>query len=259
MPFTLRESCEWMKRHEILGTPVDALTYGDAVKKVRESIGARKSIWILAINPEKIMKTLKDRKLKELLLCADLFIPDGVGILLAGKILGKPFRQRVTGVDLLMALVAEAAQRKWRIYLLGAEPGVAEAVAQKLEESYPGLEIAGTRDGYFKQEEEKAVVAEIKASKPDLLFVGMGSPKQEEFIQTYRQELAVPVCMGVGGSFDVISGKKKRAPMILQKLGLEWSWRLVKEPTRIARMSVLPKFMLLVLKEKFGLLKFEEE
>ena len=100
-----------MKRHEILGTPVDALTYGDAVEKVRASISTREPLWILAVNPEKIMKTLKDRKLKKLLLCADLFIPDGVGILWAGKILCKPFRQRVTGVDLLMTLVAEAAQK----------------------------------------------------------------------------------------------------------------------------------------------------
>jgi len=248
-----------MKRHEILGTPVDALTYGDAVEKVRASISTREPLWILAVNPEKIMKTLKDRKLKKLLLCADLFIPDGVGILWAGKILGKPFRQRVTGVDLLMTLVAEAAQKKWRIYLLGAEPGVAEAVAQKLGKSYPGLIVSGSRDGYFQVEEETEVVEEIKQARPDLLFVGMGSPKQEEFIQTYRQELGVPVCMGVGGSFDVISGKKKRAPRFLQRLGLEWTWRLVKEPTRISRMSVLPKFMLMVLREKFGLFKLEEE
>ncbi|MDW7651303.1 MAG: WecB/TagA/CpsF family glycosyltransferase [Bacillota bacterium] len=246
-----------MKRHTILGIPVNALTYGDALERVAESIAGGEPSWILAINPEKIMKALADEQLYRLLTRADLFIPDGMGILWAGKLLGKPFPQRVTGVDLLLALVAEAARRGWRVYLLGAAPGVAADVAAGWQAKFPGLQVAGFHDGYFNAESEEALVEKIRAAEPDILFVGMGSPRQEQFIEAYQSRIGVPVCMGVGGSFDVISGKKKRAPVWMQKSGLEWSYRLFSEPTRILRMSALPRFMLLVLRSKFGLLKSE--
>jgi N-acetylglucosaminyldiphosphoundecaprenol N-acetyl-beta-D-mannosaminyltransferase len=253
------ESSELMERHEILGTPVDSLTYEDALRLVKESVESRRPLWILAVNPEKIIKAIDNEKLGRLLSGADLFIPDGIGILWAGRILGKRFLERVTGVDLFIALTEEAARQNWRVYLLGAAPGVAEEVACRLQSRFPGLQVAGTHDGYFSREEEKELVARIKKEKPDLLFVGMGSPKQEEFVSRYRKELEVPVCMGVGGSFDVLSGKKKRAPRFLQQLGLEWSFRLFTEPSRILRMKALPRFILLVLRKKFGLLKLEED
>ncbi|HHX73716.1 MAG TPA: WecB/TagA/CpsF family glycosyltransferase [Firmicutes bacterium] len=246
-----------MKRHDILGTPVDALTYEDAVELAGESIRQKKPLWILAVNPEKIMKALDDARLKAVLSAADVFIPDGVGILWAGKILGKRFQQRVTGVDLFLALTEEAARQNWRVYLLGAARGVAEEVARNLEQRFPGLVIAGVRDGYFTANEESAVAETIREARPDLLFVGMGSPRQEHFIRTYQDKMGVPLCMGVGGSFDVLSGKKKRAPRWLQQLGLEWCYRLVTEPARILRMGALPRFMLLVLRRKFGLLKLK--
>lgn len=246
-----------MERHEILGLPVNALTYHDAVSRVEDSITTDKPTWILAMNPEKIMKAIADAELSHLLKQADLFIPDGVGILWAGKIFGMTFPQRVTGVDLLMTLIEEAARRGWRIYLLGAAPGVVEEVARSWENAFPGLQVAGCHDGYFGSSGEDLLAEKIKQAKPDILFVGMGSPKQEKFINTYQARIGVPVCMGVGGSFDVISGKKKRAPQWMQNSGLEWSYRFFIEPTRILRMSALPKFMLLVLRKKLGLLRLE--
>jgi N-acetylglucosaminyldiphosphoundecaprenol N-acetyl-beta-D-mannosaminyltransferase len=248
-----------MNRHEILGIPVDAVTYRTAVEKVAESVAARKKLWILAINPEKIMKALASASLRRLLLSADLFIPDGIGVLWAGRLLGTPFPERVTGADLLVALVKEASRKGWRVYLLGAAPGVAEQAAALWAGRYPGLKIVGVRYGFFTADEEERVVAEVAAAAPDLLFVAMGSPRQEEFIRNHGERLNVPVCMGVGGSFDVVSGKAKRAPEWMQKTGLEWSYRLLKEPRRILRMAALPRFMLLILRKKLGLLKTEEE
>lgn len=246
-----------MIKHEIFGIPVNALTYQDAVDWVAESVAAGKRSWILAINPEKIMKALSDEKLRQLLLQADLFIPDGIGVLWAGKVLGKPFPQRVTGVDIVVLLVKEAATRGWRIFLLGAPPGVSQEVADGWQLKYPGLQVAGHFHGYYQAEEEGQVVLKIRAAAPDLLFVAMGSPRQEQFIVKNRDELGVPVCMGVGGSFDVLSGRKKRAPVWMQKTGLEWSYRLLLEPRRILRMSALPKFVVLVLRRKLGMLKLE--
>ncbi|MBS3885844.1 MAG: WecB/TagA/CpsF family glycosyltransferase [Dethiobacter sp.] len=246
-----------MLKHEIFGIPVNALTYQDAVDWVAERVAAGKSSWILAINPEKIMKALADEKLRRLLLQADLFIPDGIGILWAGKVLGKPFPQRVTGVDILVLLVKEAATRGWKIFLLGAPPGISQEVARGWELKYPGLQVVGHHHGYFKEEEEAQVVSKISAAAPDLLFVAMGSPRQEQFIVNNRAVLGAPVCMGVGGSFDVLSGRKKRAPVWMQRIGLEWSYRLLLEPRRILRMSALPKFVILVIRRKLGMLKLE--
>jgi len=253
----LAERCESMLKHEIFGIPVNALTYQDAVDWVAERVAAGKSSWILAINPEKIMKALADEKLRRLLLQADLFIPDGIGILWAGKVLGKPFPQRVTGVDILVLLVKEAATRGWKIFLLGAPPGISQEVARGWELKYPGLQVVGHHHGYFKEEEEAQVVSKISAAAPDLLFVAMGSPRQEQFIVNNRAVLGAPVCMGVGGSFDVLSGRKKRAPVWMQRIGLEWSYRLLLEPRRILRMSALPKFVILVIRRKLGMLKLE--
>ncbi|MBS4022237.1 MAG: WecB/TagA/CpsF family glycosyltransferase [Dethiobacter sp.] len=248
-----------MERRFILGMPVDAATYSSAVELAARSVDSHTPLWIMAVNPEKIIKTMDDPLLRRLLLKAGLFIPDGAGILLAGKLLGRPFPGRVTGADLLEALVGEAAARGWKIYLLGAAPGVAAAAADIWSARYPGLVTAGVRDGYFTEPDEPGVVAEIRSAGADLLFVAMGSPRQEKFIEKYHRELAVPVCMGVGGSFDVVSGKAQRAPVWMQRLGLEWSYRLLKNPRRILRMAALPRFILLVLAVKLRLLKIGEE
>lgn len=248
-----------MTRNGILGIPVDAVTYRDVIVRARESVSNRKLFWILAMNPEKIMKALSSPELRHLLLQADLFIPDGIGILVAGRLQGTPFPERVTGADLLGELVQEAARSGWKIYLLGAAPGVADETVRIWLEKYPGLQVAGVRDGYFSTDEEEQVAAGIEAAAPEMLFVAMGSPRQEQFIEKYGKTMNVPVVMGVGGSFDVVSGRVDRAPVWMQKVGMEWTWRLIKEPRRILRMAALPRFMVLVLKQKFGLFAPEEE
>lgn len=248
-----------MTRNRILGMPVDAVTYREVIGRVQERVINRQLFWILAMNPEKIMKALSSPELRRLLLQADLFIPDGIGILVAGRIQGTPYPQRVAGADLLEELVREAAGSGWKIYLLGAAPSVAEETAQIWLEKYPSLQVAGVRNGYFSTDEEEQVAAGIEAAAPEMLFVAMGSPRQEQFIAKYGKRMNVPVVMGVGGSFDVVSGRVDRAPVWMQKLGLEWSWRLIKEPRRILRMAALPRFLILVLKQKLGFFAPEEE
>ncbi len=243
------------EKFNCLSVEVDIITYKGAVAKAAEHIQEKKPLWIVAINPEKVVKAWENKELRQLLAQSGLAIPDGIGILLAGWIMGYRFAQRVTGVDLFLALVEEAAQKKWRVFFLGAAPGVAEEVASRLSRKYQGLQVAGTHHGYFSPEEEHSLVKKITASKAQLLFVAMGSPKQEKFIASNLEKLHVPVCMGVGGSFDVISGKVKRAPSWMQKVGLEWSYRLWREPRRALRMLSLPRFVLLILLFRLGLLR----
>ncbi|MBO8138745.1 MAG: WecB/TagA/CpsF family glycosyltransferase [Desulfotomaculum sp.] len=160
-----------------------------------------------------------------------------------------PVKERVTGIDLMLRLCERGARENWRVFLLGAAPGVAEEAAEKLKNKYPGLVIAGTHDGYFKREENDRIVKMIRSAEPHILFVALGMPKQEQWIAEYQHKTGVPVAIGVGGSFDVISGRKKRAPGWTQRLKVEWLYRLIKESWRIKRQLVLPKFALLVLRK----------
>ena len=241
------------RRFKLLGVPVDVVTYESTLERARERIKNRSPLWVVAINPEKIVRSLEDRELHGLLAQSGLAIPDGIGVLWAGWLMGYRLTQRVTGVDLFLRLIEEAAREEWGVYLLGAERGVAEKVARHFSERYPGLKILGTHHGYFSAEEEPGLVEHISSLEPDILFVAMGSPRQERFIAENLNKLNVPVCMGVGGSFDVISGRVKRAPLWMQKIGLEWSYRLIREPRRSLRMLALPKFILLALLYRLGL------
>jgi len=239
-----------VKRVHILGFPADTVTYDKAIDLVAEHIQSREPYWILAVNPEKIIKARSQKDLFDLLSKADLFIPDGVGVLLAGKLKGEMFPQRVTGADLFDRLMIEAAKHSWKVFLLGAAPGVAGVVAEKYRQRFSTLQIVGVHDGYFRAGEEPQVCAAIQTAEPDLVFVAMGSPRQEELIYYRLKKLGIPVCMGVGGSFDVVAGKVNRAPKWMQKVGLEWSYRLLREPRRILRMAALPKFLWQVLRER---------
>lgn len=179
-------------------------------------------------------------------------VPDGIGIVYAAKWTNQPIYERVTGVELLEALMAEADRRRWNVYLLGAHPEVISLAAEKLAERYPNACVVGYRDGYFRQDEEEQIVQEIAEKKPHLLFVALGAPRQEEWMAKYRDQLNASLMMGVGGSFDVISGKVKRAPAVWQKLHLEWFYRLVSQPSRWKRQLAIPRFVLTVLKEKWS-------
>jgi N-acetylglucosaminyldiphosphoundecaprenol N-acetyl-beta-D-mannosaminyltransferase len=181
---------------------------------------------------------------------AALVTPDGFGLLWAGRRLGQPFPERVSGVDLVERLTHLSHAKGYRLYLLGAAPGVAERAAQNLLACYPNAQIVGVQHGYFTSADEPAIVAQVAAAQPDVLLVGMGMPRQEKWAWRHRQQLGVPVMIGVGGSFDVYGGVVKRAPKWLQRIGGEWLWRLIQDPRKIKKVRNLPRFAWRVLRER---------
>jgi N-acetylglucosaminyldiphosphoundecaprenol N-acetyl-beta-D-mannosaminyltransferase len=202
---------------------------------------------VVTLNPEMLMQARRDPAVWGLLNRGDLVVPDGHGILWAGKRLGSPFPERVTGIDLIQTLAARAVAAGWRLYLLGGAPGVAEAAAVNLQRQHPGLQVAGTGHGYFTGAELPAVLEHIRVAEPGLLLVGLGFPRQEYFIREHGRELGPLVAVGVGGSFDVLSGRLRRSPVWIQRLRLEWLYRVFQEPARWRRLLVLPRFVGLVL------------
>ena len=232
----------------ILGVKVDTDNYDELIKKLFQRIETKEKALVVAINPEKLMKAKEDQSLKDLLNRAEFQIPDGIGVILASKLNKGNIKTRVTGIDMMDRIVREAARTKKSIFLYGAKPGVAESAAEALKFTYASLIIAGTQDGYEKDNEK--VINKINEAKPDILFVAMGSPKQEQWIEANRDRLHPTIYQGVGGSFDVLAGNIKRAPEFFQKTGLEWFYRLAKEPSRIKRQMALPIFLLETLKKK---------
>jgi N-acetylglucosaminyldiphosphoundecaprenol N-acetyl-beta-D-mannosaminyltransferase len=234
-------------KENFLGVDVCNLTYKQITSSIFNDIEQDKKSFIVAINPEKIMKAQDDDALRELLNKADYQIPDGVGVLIASKLKGGSIRERVTGIDMMMTLCREASEKGKSIFLYGAKPGIADSARKELEEQFPGLKITGTLNGYEK--DEAVIKHTINSANPDIIFVALGSPTQENWILNNMNELAPSVYQGVGGSFDVISGRIKRAPMFFQRLGMEWLYRLLKEPWRWKRQLLLPKFLMRVIKK----------
>ena len=204
--------------------------------------------YIVTPNPEIVWLACKREDFASALNEADMVIPDGIGIIYAAKILGRPLPERVPGIELASFLLAEAAKTQSSVFLLGAKPGVAERAAERLRTKYPGLRIVGTGDGYFK--EDAPVVETINAKKPDLLLVCLGFPRQELWMHRHKAELSVKLMMGIGGSLDVFAGDVKRAPEVWCRLNLEWLYRLLCQPSRIGRMMKLPLFLLSVIWER---------
>lgn len=186
---------------------------------------------------------------------AELIVPDGTGVVWAANYVGHPVPERVAGFDLLHELLAAGENYHWKVYLLGSTSEVIQATAKRVHELYPAITVCGKRDGFFGPKEDEAVIAAIREANPDLLFVARGADTQEPWIGKYKEQLGVPVMMGVGGSFDVISGRTKRAPKLFQKLRAEWLYRLLKEPSRYKRMLALPKFAAKVMREKENVTK----
>lgn len=203
---------------------------------------------VVTLNAEILYRAQTEPKLMEVINNAALVTADGSGIVLAAEKLCGEKIERVTGIDLMTELCRRSSSCGWKVYLLGAAPGVAEAAARKLIEQY-GTQVCGWHDGYFTPEEQAWIIGEINEKKPDILFVGLGAPRQEFWIVENKSKLRIPLAIGVGGCFDVISGNLQRAPKAFQKMGLEWLWRLLKEPWRYKRMMALPKFVLLVNRE----------
>lgn len=224
---------------------VDNITLKEALEALKGFIASKQPHLIVTPNPEIIVAAQDDKELFDIMNSANLCLPDGISMVVVSKILGKPLKERVTGIDFLLASCELAAKNGWRVFLLGGAPGIAEKVALNLISRYPDLLICGTHDGYFKDDNE--IVARIKAAKPDILFAGLGAVRQEKWLKRNLNELGVSAAVGVGGSFDVIAGIKKRAPKWIQSLYLEWLYRLITEPGRWKRQLALPKFLWLTL------------
>lgn len=239
----------------IYGLNVSKLNMDDTVRYLEERIALRQPSQIITANPIMIMTALEQPKYMKVMKEAELLVPDGAGLVWAASACGQPVAERVAGFDLLHRLMDVGQQHGWKVYLLGSTSEVIQATAARLQSLYPGIVIAGYRDGFFGSDQDAEVIATIRAAAPDLLFVARGADNQEPWIGEHKQQLNVPVMMGVGGSFDIISGKSKRAPVAFQKLRLEWFYRLLKEPHRYKRMLVLPKFAVKVLKDKESVTK----
>lgn len=234
----------------IYGIRFSKLNMQDTVAYLENVIESGHSIQLITANPIMVMEALENAKFMSVMKQADLVIPDGTGIVWAANYVGEPVAERVTGFDLLHELMKAGDVRRWKVFLLGAAPDVVHAAAERLRQQYPLVEIVGVRDGFFGEAEDEAVVQSIREAAPDILFVARGLDTQEPWIAKHRHELQVPLMMGVGGSFDVISGRSKRAPVWMQRLRLEWLYRLLREPKRFGRMLALPKFAWKVMRDK---------
>lgn len=236
-----------MEKVNILGVNIDKVTNADAVAKIIKMLGEPGDHAVFTPNSEIILMAYKDSDFCDILNSADLLTADGIGVVYASKIVRSPVPERVAGYDIACGVIDEIAKTGHRLYLFGGKPGVAEQAEHNLKEKYPLLNIVGTHDGYFGAEDENAIIDDINASGADLLFVCLGAPKQEKWIDANRSRLNCRVMMGIGGSLDVFAGTAERAPDVWCRLGLEWLYRLIKEPWRIGRMMALPKFGFTVL------------
>lgn len=235
-----------------MGIPVVPFeTYHQALECIEQAVESNRKSFCVAVNPIKVYNALHDPELQNILRQAEINICDGVGVSLAARMLHGRGLRRITGCDLFFRLLSLAAQKQWGVYLLGASPESNLAARARLQRIYPGLRIVGWHDGYF--EDSHQVVEQINASKASLLFVAMGSPKQEYWIWRHRQEIDVSFCMGVGGSFDVASGSVKRAPKVFRVTGTEFLFRFVMEPRkRLSHQRILLCFLLQIIGRKLS-------
>jgi len=237
-------------RIRILGLPVDCVTMDQTLARLEAFLKSDQTHLVVTANAAGLFMARSDPVFGDLVKGAELVTPDGMGVLWAAKQQGVLLSERVTGVDIVDRICILSADKGYRVYFLGAESGVAELAAEKLRLKHPGCNIVGTHDGYFPPESDEVVASEIAESKPDILLVAMGMPRQEQFIRSTEQIIRAKVAMGVGGSFDVFSGRVKRAPVIVQRLAMEWFWRFIQDRRKIAKALMVPRFMLLVLRER---------
>ena len=228
-------------RTDILGVAFDNTTMDEAVGRAMSLLEQEGPHLVVTPNPEIVRLAQSDREFAGLIAGADLVLPDGVGILYAAKILGRPLKARVPGVDFASALMDAMAKTGKRLFLLGAKPGVAEEAARRLAGQHPGLIICGTHDGYF--QEAAPVVQAIRAARADVVFVCLGAPKQEKWAAAHGADTGARLFVGLGGSLDVFAGQVERAPKGWQKLGLEWLYRTIRQPSRLRRVAKLPLFL----------------
>lgn len=243
---------------EILNSKIDNLTMEETLALIEKAIDSKTQIHHTVVNASKIVAMQSDKELRKSVNNSDLVNADGKAVVWASKILGKPLKERVTGIDLMNNIVTLADKKGLKIYFLGAEDEVVRLVVKKYKEKYSNLVIAGFRNGFFQPSQEEDIAKEISASGAHVLFVAISSPKKEIFLFNNKNLLAnVNFIMGVGGSFDVVSGVTKRAPLWMQNSGLEWFYRLIQEPKRMWKRYLIgnTKFIHLVIKEKYFSLK----
>lgn len=222
-------------RVEVLGCPLDSVTIDEAVDRCEQAIESRSYLQHMSINAAKLVALRDDPAMREMITPCGLITADGQSVVWAARVLGAKLPERVAGIDLMTRMLEAANAKGYGVYVLGARPDVLDNALERLRKRYPALKVAGSRDGYYADEEAAAVSEAIRNSEADILFVAMSSPRKEYFLGERGNSLGVPFTMGVGGSIDVIAGVTRRAPRLLQRAGLEWAYRLAQEPRRLAR------------------------
>jgi N-acetylglucosaminyldiphosphoundecaprenol N-acetyl-beta-D-mannosaminyltransferase len=221
------------KAVNLFGIPIEAMTMQQTLDLVDDVIKARESLQIGVVNAAKVVNMDKDPELRQAVLSSDIILADGAAVVWASKLLRRPLPERVAGIDLMFGMFERGNEKGYRVFCLGATEEISKTVEENLARDYPGLTLAGRHHGYFSDDEAEGIADQIKASKADILLVAMTSPKKERFLAKWMARMDVPVCHGVGGSFDVYAGKVERAPERWQKLGLEWLYRVKQEPGRL--------------------------
>ena len=240
-----------MNRVNVLGVGIDNLTLSEAVDKALSLISEHRCAYMVTPNPEIVMAAWDDPKVSKAIENADLVIPDGVGVMQAARILGTPLREHMPGIDAATEIIKRLASRGGSVFLYGARPGVAEKAAERMKQCFPGLVICGTNDGYGN--DDGAVVSKINAAKPDFVMVCLGVPKQELWMAKHAAKLDAGLMAGLGGTIDVFSGQVKRAPLIWQKLKLEWLYRCFEEPKRFRKIKRIPQFIIKAWRKRLGI------
>lgn len=240
-----------MNRVNVLGVGIDNLTLSEAVDKALSLISEHRCAYMVTPNPEIVMAAWDDPKVSKAIENADLVIPDGVGVMQAARILGTPLREHMPGIDAATEIIKRLASRGGSVFLYGARPGVAEEAAERMKQRFPGLVICGTNDGYGN--DDGAVVSKINAAKPDFVMVCLGVPKQELWMAKHAAKLDAGLMAGLGGTIDVFSGQVKRAPLIWQRLKLEWLYRCFEEPKRFRKIKRIPQFIIKAWRKRLGI------
>lgn len=233
----VREPCDIteIQKVEIFGLPVHRVTMQQAVALSRRAIETRSQLVFGMLNCAKVVALRRDTSLRQAVLAADVIAADGMFVVWAGRLLRRPLPERIDGIGLFVMLLELADQEGLSVYFLGAKEDVLKRMLRRISSRYPDIRVAGYRDGYFGDDQREEVAETIRRSKADMLFIGMSSPRKEDFLARWSRFVEVPVCHGVGGSFDVLAGKVKRAPGFFQKAGLEWLYRVFQEPRRLGR------------------------
>lgn len=238
-------------RRVMFGTQAHDVGLDAALRWARDRIAARLPGYVVTLNGSLLVQAARDPELRALVNGAALVTADGIGVVLAARILGVPLSGRLAGIDLALSLCADAAAEGHRVFLLGGAPGVAEAAAGVLRGRHPALQIVGTHHGFFNLQEEEEVCSQIRQAHPDLLLVALGAPRQERWMQIHSAALGVPVSIGVGGAFDVLAGRVPRAPRWMQGVGLEWLYRVLREPRRWSVVRTIPPLFLMAIRERW--------